>query len=401
MTLADKPPAAAAPVGFALFRQGLRPFFLLCAISAVVVIALWVTALYGAGLPEGPLPGARWHGHEMLAGFIGAALSGFLLTAIPNWTGRPAYSGAPLVLLAALFVAARLVLLPGSPVPAPIAAVVALLPIPALLATVLPAVIQAATPRLFVPPALILAFWAGDVLMLGDTAGWWEGTFARGELLSLDIALALVGLIGGRIIPTFTRSALQKAGQEVEPHPLPGVDTAGVAALVAVALVDLVAPGGIVAGWVSAVAAALALLRLSRWWGLRTLDQPILWVLHLAYLMVAVALAVKASFLLGNAEWAANWLHLQGIGAVGLMILAVMPRATMGHTGHPLIAPRLTVAAWVLLPMSALLRVFGPILVPGTSAYAAAGALWILAFVLFLAAHGPMLLRPRADGRPG
>ena len=133
MTLADKPPAAAAPVGFALFRQGLRPFFLLCAISAVVVIALWVTALYGAGLPEGPLPGARWHGHEMLAGFIGAALSGFLLTAIPNWTGRPAYSGAPLVLLAALFVAARLVLLPGSPVPAPIAAVVALLPIPALL----------------------------------------------------------------------------------------------------------------------------------------------------------------------------------------------------------------------------------------------------------------------------
>ncbi|RAI55177.1 NnrS family protein [Roseicella frigidaeris] len=401
MSAADNAADAAAPAGLALFRQGLRPFFLLCAISAIVTIVLWVAALHGAGLPEGPLPGARWHGHEMLAGFIGAALSGFLLTAIPNWTGCPAYSGAPLALLAALFVAARLVLLPGSPVPAPIAAIVALLPIPALLATVLPAVIQAATPRLFGPPALILAFWAGDVLMLGDAAGWWDGTFARGALLSLDVALALVGLIGGRIIPAFTRSALKKAGQEVEPHPLPGVDTAGVAALVTVALVDLVAPGGIVAGLVSAVAAALALLRLSRWWGLRTLDQPILWVLHLAYLMVPVALAVKASCLLADAGWAANWLHLQGIGAVGLMILAVMPRATMGHTGYPLVAPRLTVAAWVLLPISALLRVFGPILVPGTSAYAAAGALWILAFGLFLAAHGPMLLRPRADGKPG
>lgn len=401
MSAADKALGAAAPAGPALFRQGLRPFFLLCAIWAVVSIALWVAALHGAGLPEGPLPGARWHAHEMLAGFIGAALSGFLLTAIPNWTGRPVYSGAPLSLLAALFVAARLVLLPGSPVPAPIASAVALLPMPALLATVLPAVAAAATPRLFGPPALILAFWAGDILMLGDAARWWDGTFERGELLSLDVALALVGLIGGRIIPAFTRSALMKAGQEVEPDPLPGVDTAGVAALVAVATVDLAAPGGMAAGLVSAIAAALALLRLSRWWGLRTLGQPILWVLHLAYLMVPVALAVKAANLLAGAGWAANWLHLQGIGAVGLMILAVMPRATMGHTGHPLVAPRLTVAAWVLLPISALLRVFGPILIPGASAYAAAGVLWILAFGLLLAAHGPMLLQVRADGKPG
>src|SRR4051794_19218405 len=128
MTMADEPAAAAAPAGFALFRQGLRPFFLLCAISAIVIVVLWVTALHGAGLPKGPLPGAWWHGHEMLAGFIGAPLSGFLPPAIPNWTGRPAYSGAPLALLAALFVAARVVLLPGSPMPAPIAAVVALLP---------------------------------------------------------------------------------------------------------------------------------------------------------------------------------------------------------------------------------------------------------------------------------
>lgn len=401
MSTANTPPEAAAPAGFALFRQGLRPFFLICAIWAVVTVVLWLVALHGGGLPDGPLPGARWHGHEMLAGFVGAALSGFLLTAIPNWTGRAAYSGAPLALLAMLFVVARLVLLPGSPVPVNIAAPIALLPIPALLVTVLPALMRAATPRLLGPPGLLLAFWAGDVLMLGEAAGWWGGTFESGELLSLNVALLLVGLIGGRIIPAFTRNALRAAGQDIEPQPLPGVDTAGVAALLAVTVVDLVAPGGLLAGAAATAAAALAMLRLSRWWGLRTLAQPILWVLHLAYLMTPVALSVKAAYLLGDATWAANWLHLQGISAVGLMILAVMPRATLGHTGYPLRAPRAMVAAWLLLPVAAALRAFGPELLPGMLPFTAAGALWITAFGLFLAAHGPMLLWPRADGKPG
>ncbi|KAA2212984.1 NnrS family protein [Teichococcus oryzae] len=401
MKAAQARPGTAPPAGFALFRQGLRPFFLLCAIWAIATVALWLVALHWGGLPEGPLPHARWHGHEMLAGFIGAALSGFLLTAIPNWTGRAAYSGAPLALLAALFVAARLVLLPGSPVPAGAAAMIALLPIPALLLAVLPALARAATPRLLGPPLLLLAFWAGDVLMLGEAAGWWDGTFQGGALLSLNVALALVGLIGGRIVPAFTRNALRMAGQEAAPRPLPGVDAAGIAALLAVILVDLAWPGGPLAGMAAAGASVLALLRLSRWHGLRTLGQPILWVLHLAYLMLPVALAVKAAHLLAGAAWAAHWLHLQGIGAIGLMILAVMPRATLGHTGHPLRASRAMVAAWLLLPLAAALRAFGPGLLPGMLPYAAAGAAWMLAFVLFLAAHGPMLLRPRADGKPG
>jgi uncharacterized protein involved in response to NO len=394
-------PGLARPAGLPVLRQGLRPFFLLCAAWAIVCVALWVGALHGAGLRGGLLQGSRWHGHEMLAGFVGAAMSGFLLTAVPNWTGRTAYSGASVALLAGLFVAARLVLLPGSPVPPPIAAVIALLPMPALLAIIAPALVRAATPRLFGPPALILAFWAGDVLMLAEAAGWWAGTFERGELLSLDIALVLVGLIGGRIIPAFTQNALRKVGQDVKPRPLPGVDAAGIAALLAVAAVDLAAPAGMMAGAVSAVAAVLALLRLSRWSGLRTLRHPLLWVLHLAYFMVPVALAVKATHLLVGAGWAANWLHLQGIGAVALMILAVMPRATLGHTGHALQASPAMVMAWPALLLAALLRAFGPAVLPGTSSFTAAGAFWILAFGLFLVAHGPMLLRARSDGKAG
>ena len=401
MSAASIPGTAARPLGPALFRQGLRPFFLICGAWAVLAVLLWVAALHGAALPEGPLAPARWHGHEMLAGVVGAALAGFVLTAIPNWTGRPPYAGAPLMLLAALFVAARLVLLPGSPVSPAAAAVVALLPLPALLLTVLPALVQAATPRLFGPPALILVFWAGDLLMLGEMAGWWDGTFAAGELLSLNVALALVGLIGGRIIPAFTRNALKGGGEAAEIRSLPGVDPAGMVALLAVVLVDLAAPGGVLAGIAAAIAAVLALVRLSRWQGLRTLGRPILAVLHIAYLMLPLALAVKAAHLLGGAAWAANWLHLQGIGAVALMILAVMPRATLGHTGHPLAASPAMLAAWVLLPMAALLRSFGPAFLPGQLPYSGAAALWVLAFGLFLLAHGPMLLRPRADGKPG
>ena len=383
------------------FRQGLRPFFLLAGLWAVLVIVVWLAALHGTGLPLGPLPPARWHGHEMLAGVIGAAISGFLLTAIPNWTGGAAYRGLPLVLVTALFLLARLVLLPGSPVPAGPAAVVALLPLPALLLLVAPALVKAATPRLFGPPVLILAFWAGDLLMLGDAAGWWAGTFAMGELLALDVALLLVGLIGGRILPAFTLGALRQAGTPVEVRPLPGVDAAGIVALLGVAAIELAAPDGRLAGVAAAVAAVLALLRLSRWHGLRALGRPILGVLHLAYLMLPVALAVKAAHLLGGAAWASGWLHLQAIGAVSLMILAVMPRATLGHTGRPLVASRAMLLAWALLPVAALVRAFGPVLVPGLLPYAVAGACWIMAFGLFLLAHGPMLLLPRPDGKPG
>lgn len=401
MTSAEYTPAAPAPARLALFGQGFRPFFLLGALWAIIAVLLWVAALHGAPLPDAPLPLLRWHAHEMLAGFVGAALSGFVLTAIPNWTGRAPYGGAPLAALAATFLLARLVLLPGSPVPPGLAAVLALLPMPTLLLTVLPALLQARAARLFGPPVLILAFWAGDLLMLGDAAGWWRDGFATGELLSLNIALALVGLIGGRIIPAFTRNALRQAGQDVEPRPLPGVDAAGMLALLAVVAVDLAAPGGILAGLMAAAAVVLALLRLSRWWGLRTLGRPILGVLHLAYLLLPLALGVKAAHLLTGAGWAAAWLHLQAIGPIALMILAVMPRATLGHTGRPLTASPAMLVAWPMLPAAALLRVFGPAAMPATLAYAAAGLLWLLAFGLFLLAHGGMLLRARADGRSG
>ena len=388
--------------GFALFDQGLRPFFLMAGLWAPAGVALWLAALAGLGLPEGPLPMARWHAHEMLAGFVGAAVTGFLLTAVPNWTGEAPCAGRPLLLLAGLFLAGRLALLPGSPVPIGLAAPLALAALPAALLMLAPAVWKARRVRFAGPPLLALLVWTGDLLMLGEAAGWWPGaTWAAGQLLMLDVALLLVGLIGGRIISAFTRNALGKAGRPVEMQPLPGVDAASIAALAVMAPVDLVVPGGMLAGIVAAVAAVLVALRLSRWYGLRTLDQPILWVLHLAYAFLPLSLAVKAAWLLAGAPWASAWLHLQGAGALALMILAVMTRATLGHTGRPLVAAPATVAAYALLALAAVVRGFWPALGGGVGTLAVAGALWIAAFVLFLAVHAPMLLMPRVDGKPG
>jgi uncharacterized protein involved in response to NO len=395
--------AAARPTPFAmpLFRHGFRPFFLLCGLWAVAAMLVWTAALHGTRLPEGLLPDVRWHAHEMIAGFVGAAMGGFLLTAVPNWTERPGYAGWPVIWLSALFVAARLALLPGVPLPPAVAAAVALLPIPALLLTVLPAVLAARTPRLFGPPTLILAFWIGDLLMLGEAAGWFAGTWAVGQMLALNVALALVGLIGGRIVPAFTVNALRKAGRPVELRPLPGVDRAGILALIAVVLVDLAAPGSLLAGGVAAAAGLLAALRLSRWHGLRTGQEPLLWVLHAAYALIPAALLLKAGFLLTAAPWATAWLHLQAAGAIAMMILAVMTRATLGHTGRDLTAALPVTAAYGLLLGAVLLRVFGGLALPAGTAVAAAALLWIAAFAVFVAVFGPMLLAPRPDGKPG
>ena len=388
---------------FAPLAQGFRPFFLLAGLWALLGVALWACALAGVPVLDGPLPLVRWHGHEMLTGFVGAAMVGFLLTAVPNWTGRRGHAGAPLALLLMVVLAGRLALLPGSPLSISVAAAIALAGLPMLLLLLLPSLVKAGQPRLFGPPLIVLLFWSGDLLMLGGAAGWWAAdTWRLGQLLAANAALALVGLIGGRIIPSFTLNALRKTGRPAEPKPLPGVDRGAVLSLLGVLLTDLVLPDSMVAGAVAALAAVLVGLRLSRWHGLRTLRQPIVWVLHLAYAFVPLSLATKAVFLLSGAQWAMNWLHLQGAGALALMIVAVMTRAALGHTGRDLVAAPATVAAYVLIALAALMRGFGPPLTGGALAsLMVAGALWVAAFLLYLVVYVPVLVLARPDGKPG
>lgn len=231
-----------------------------------------------------------------------------------------------------------------------------------------------------------------------------DAALARQALLAgIDIVLILVTVIGGRITPSFTASALRQRGVEGVVRARKGITAVTVALMIAVAAVDLVRPGSAVAGWVALAAAVSQALRLAQWQGHRTLSDPIVWILHLAYAWLPAGLALKALFLLAGVAAAAFWLHALTIGAIATMILGVMTRVALGHTGRPLRIHPLITAAYLLVSAAALMRVFGAWL-PATSypvVIALSAALWVAAFGFFLGVYGPILLAPRPDGRPG
>ena len=387
---------------FALFAYGFRPFFWLAGAFALLAIGVWLEVFSNDLLPLPRQPALIWHGHEMVFGFIGAAIAGFLLTAVPSWTGARGFAGAPLVLLALVWLAGRLAFATAATLPLAAVAACELAFIPALACLVAPPLLRARnrnTPLLFV----LLAIWLSDVafvagLMRGD------GLLARSALLvAIDIVLLLITVIGGRIVPAFTASALRSRGGAAELRTSRWADGVAIGAMIAIVVVDVFAPWQRVAGIVAALAAGTHSWRLAGWRSLRTLGEPLVWSLHLAYAWLPVGLALKAIFLLTGSAWATHWLHALTIGAAASMVVAVMTRAALGHTGRPLVAARSIAVAYLLLSLSALVRVFLPsfAVINYRWTIIIAGALWLAAFALFLIKYTPILMRPRIDGRPG
>jgi len=402
--VSDPPPAGAraARASFALFAYGFRPFFWAAGAFAVAAIAAWSWMLAGAAQPFGMHPPMLWHGHEMVYGFVGAAIAGFLLTAVPSWTGARGFGGLPLVLLAALWLAGRLAFAGLGTLPFAIVAIPDLLFLPALAALVAPPLIRSRnrnTPLLLV----LLAIWFTDVYFLLASRGGDLMAARHALLLAIDVVLLLVTVIGGRIVPAFTASGLRQAGIAVEIKGRALLDGATIAAMAAVVVADLLVPWQPVAGWVAALAALLHAARLAGWQGHRSLRLPLVWCLHLAYAWIPVGFGLKAIHLLAGGAWSGHWLHGLTIGAAAAMILAVMTRASLGHTGRPLVAAAPIAVAYLLLSAAALVRVLAPAL-PGADylwTVILAGLLWLAAFVLFLVVYSPVLFRPRADGKPG
>jgi uncharacterized protein involved in response to NO len=217
----------------------------------------------------------------------------------------------------------------------------------------------------------------------------------------VNLVMLLIAIVGGRIIPAFTRNALLKSGAQCVFTPRPWLDRASLAAVAAVLGADIVRPESALAGGLAALAAGLLAARASRWHGHRTLGIPIVWILHAGFAWVYVALALKAVWLLAHAPWAANWLHALTAGAFGTMTLGVMTRVALGHTGRELVVARAIAAAYVLVIAGAALRVVGPTALPAhyVQVLATAGALWSASFVIFLAVYAPILVAPRPDQR--
>jgi len=382
--------------GLPILAHGFRPFFLLAGLWAPLALALFLANLSGALDLPAPLDLLTWHQHEMLFGFAGAALTGFLLTAIPNWTGRLPLQGGPLLGLVGLWLLARLAMAFGASVE-PAALLAAALAFPAVLLAVAAREIVAGKTWRNLPLIAALA-----IFLLAN--GWFLAAafdlVAIGEpprRLGIAVFVALIALIGGRIVPSFTLTWLRARGSTALP---PGF-TAFDRAVLLVTLLALIAwvftPDTIVAGALTALAALAHALRLARWQGLQTFSEPLLLVLHLGYGWLPIGLAlVSANALFPSAVPPSAAIHAITAGAMGTMILAVMSRATLGHTGRALHAGRGLTLAYGLVTVAALARIgaamvqelYDPLLM-------VAAAAWIGAFAVFLAVCGPMLLMRR------
>ncbi len=382
----------------AVLAYGFRPFFLLAGFHAAIAIPLWIAVLHGFELPRALLPAPVWHVHEMLYGFVVAAMAGFLLTAVPSWTNQRGYAGAPLVLLVALWLAGRLAMTLPLGLSPLWAGLIDLAFLPVLALTILPALLRSGNRRNLVFIGLLAVLFASNLHF------HLNGAAANDPLyLGLNAMLFLVSLLGGRIVPAFTSAGLKQLGIETRIRRYQPLDRAALVAVVGVLIVDLVFPASVYAAVMAAVAAVLLAAQLSRWQGHRTLPIPIVWVLHVAYAWLPICLALKAAVLFAVPIPASSWLHALTVGAMATMIIAVMSRATLGHTGRALVAPRPVVVGYVLLTIAALSRVFGPMLMPsaGSLWLVLAALLWCLAFLLYLVVYAPILCRPRIDGRPG
>jgi uncharacterized protein involved in response to NO len=215
--------------------------------------------------------------------------------------------------------------------------------------------------------------------------------------------LLLITIIGGRIVPAFTGNALRTLGIDVPMRTRPWLEHSLIVLMVLMLLMDLGAAGSSLAGAITALAALAHLLRLSGWNGWRAAKEPIVWILHVGYAWIPVGLLLKAAFLLGGFTWAAFWQHALGAGAAATMILAVMSRASLGHSGRPLKLAPLMVWSYGLLIAAVLVRVFGQALLPFayTLTIQLAGGLWLAAWLVYAWVYTPILLLPRADGKPG
>ncbi len=384
MSTASRRRAYTGPV---LFSYGFRPFFLGGAIWAAITAPLWVWSFLAG---DGWLS-REWHIHEMLFGALAAIVAGFLTTAVPNWTGRMPVVGAPLAGLFGLWAAGRVVMLaPG--LSAMVTGVIdsAFL---VVFATLIWREVTAGRNWRNVPVCLLVSLMAAGNVAFHLRPPFWDADIAW--RMGIAAIALLIALIGGRIVPSFTNNWLKAQGQAPAARPESRVDHLVLLATAGALAAWLASPASLVTGSAMAAAGVLNLARLARWGGWRTLKEPLVWILHVGYGWLALALGLLGLGVLMPSVPPTLGVHALTVGAVGVMTLAVMTRACRGHTGRTLAADRSVQVIYLLINLAALLRIsaaagsLNPVLL-SASVFA-----WSLAFGLFALTHVPMLTRPR------
>jgi uncharacterized protein involved in response to NO len=381
-----------------VFKLGFRPFYLLAAIFAVSALPVWLAIYFGIIPASAYLSGVAWHSHEMVFGFAIAVISGFLLTAVRNWTGLPTPSGGPLAALALLWVSGRLLLLLGPPM---LAELVDFAFLPALAVAVAIPIARSRNVRNF----KVLAVLGGLMIANGGfhlaQLGVLPSAFSRISIITaLDVIVILIAIVAGRVIPAFIGNAVPAA----RPKTIYAVE---VAAILPLLIILVLGPGSFwisvpVSIWIGLllIAAAAHIVRLLLWDPFQTRHNALLWMLPVAYAWVPIALLLRAGAAvptLGIPASAA--FHALTIGAIASLMVAMMTRSALGHTGRVLKAGPIEISTFLMLQAAAIVRVVPGIIWPQHyQAYVIGSAtLWSLAFAIFIMGYWTILTRPRID----
>jgi len=378
-----------------LFSYGFRPFFLGGATWAALAMALWIGELSGEWSFAEPYGPVAWHAHALLFGYVTAIVAGFLLTAIPNWTGRLPVRGAPLLALFLLWIAGRLALLAVDRIGLVPAIVVDSSFLIILALVILREIIAGRNWKNLKTVLLVSLLAAANIGFHVEVLLHGAPDFAiRAGAAAI---IGLIMLIGGRITPSFTRNWLVRSGAEVLPAPFGRFDIVTLVVSGLALAFWIFDPTETVTGSILLLAAGLQLIRLWRWAGLSAWREPLVLILHVGYLFVPVGFALIAvSILWPQTLPAADALHAWTVGAVAVMTIAVMTRATLGHTGRNLVARPLTLLIYAALVTAVVCRLAAPF-VPSAAPtlLTLAGLGWVIGFGGFAAIFGPMLLRSR------
>ena len=390
-----------------LLSYGFRPFFLLAGILAVLGMTQWLLAINGHPWPANALLSTFWHAHEMGLGFGGAVMAGFILTAGANWTGRPPIRGPLLGCLVISWLCGRAAMMFSGLLPAPVTMLLDLLfPVLfGLLAT--REIVGARNRRNYGVLAIVWAltvftslYHVAGIGLVGEESGAdMQRIVTR---LFVYLLAVLITVLGGRVIPGFTGSWLRMRGESRLPGARAWLESCIVPLTVAAGISQSLMPESLLTAGLCISTGAAHLLRLSGWRGLATAAEPLLLVLHVAYAWLGLGFLLLGLSAAGLPLPETAALHALTVGGIGGVILSMMTRVALGHTGRPLHAARIIQLAYVLLGFSAIVRAFGPLSATGIAlAYTGSGLLWIAAFSLFVWHYAPMLTRPRADQPDG
>jgi uncharacterized protein involved in response to NO len=375
---------------------GFRPFFWLGSLFGAGLIAYWLLTLAGHAHFSQQLPASFWHAHEMLFGYVIAIISGFLLTAVQNWTGMTTAKGHALLLLVVVWLAGRLGVFFVDVLPESLWTSIDLAYLPLLMFFIARPLIISKNYRNLILLAILAGFTACNLVFhLSDDLM----VIQQALLSTVYLVVLIMVIIGGRVIPMFTRGGVP----DVQTTLHPWVEIAAPVSIVLVLLSQTFVPGNLISATIALLAGAINLYRLWGWGGIRTTGTPIVWVLHLGYLWIGLGLITLGLDGFTELSLRSSYIHMFTVGAMGTLVLGMITRVALGHTGRPFQLPAGIPLAYALVSLGALIRALLPLLWPDAYKIALyiSGSLWIIAFAIFLLRYTPVLWQPRIDGRPG